>query len=127
MAENAYRDFGVEQMKNRPRAEIQRELYFQLTADPPSWLPVPLSKPIGSLRDPESRKPSPRLHDRKRDGPLRTGDAADVCAHGVLLTEACRPCGFVVMPKGFAWGVDISQEDQPLRRGFGQRVGGSFS
>jgi hypothetical protein len=105
----------VEQMKGYSRLTIQRKLHEQLAADPPPWLPVPLAGSFQTWRDPDSRKPSPRLHD-ERLGPLRTGDAADVCAHGVLLTKACRPCGFVVMPKDFAWGNDLPEEDQRPRR-----------
>jgi hypothetical protein len=107
----------VEQMETRgaSRLAIQRHLHEQLAADPPPWLPVPLSGRFHTWADPESRKPSPRLHDEGL-GPLRTGDAADVCAPGVPLTEACRPCGFVVMPKDFAWGTDLPEEDRRPRR-----------
>lgn len=107
----------VEQMKARgySRLTIQRKLHEQLAADPPPWLPVPLAGPFHTWRDSESRKPSPRLHDEKL-GPLRTGDAADVCAHSVPLTKPCRPCGFLVMPKDFAWGIDLPEEDPRLTR-----------
>jgi hypothetical protein len=108
----------VEQMKAKggSRLNIQRHLYEQLGADPPLWLPVPLAGPFRSWRD-AGRPASPRLHDRTRLGPLRTGDAADMCAHGVLLTETCRSCGFVVMPKDFSWGAGLPEEDPwPPRR-----------
>jgi hypothetical protein len=107
----------VEQMEARgqSRLNIQRHLYEQLGADPPPWLPVPLAGPFRSWRH-AGRSASPLLHDRTRLGPLRTGDAADVCAHGVLLTETCRSCGFVVMPKDFSWSTDLPQEDTWPRR-----------
>jgi hypothetical protein len=116
----------VEKMNARgaSRLTIQRKLHEQLAADPPPWLPVPLSGHFHTWADPDSRKPSPRLHD-ERLGPLRTGDAADVCAHGVLLTKACRPCGFVVMPKEFAWGTDLPEEDHRPRRRTVRPRGGS--
>jgi hypothetical protein len=106
----------VQQMKAHGfrRVIIQRKLYEQLAADPPPWLPVPLAGPFSSWRI--GRYVSPLLHDRRRLGPLRTGDAAGECAHGVPLTETCRPCRFVVMPKDFSWGTDLPEEDPWPRR-----------
>jgi hypothetical protein len=100
----------VEQMKGAMTFVIQRRLHEQLAADPPPWLPVRLSPPLQSWRKPQP--PSPRLHDRTKEGPLRSGDAADTCSHGVPLTEPCRPCGFVVLPRDFAWGTGLPEDDK---------------
>ena len=62
------------------------------------------------------RTTSPLLHVDKVSAEERATRrwARARCAHDILLTEACLPCGFGPLPEGFEWGRDLPEESAAL-------------